>query len=187
MYPALIIGSNWIDKIMPEEPSSTVRFSRVLIAMRHAKSDWSDGSLSDHDRPLNKRGCRDAPRLAHWLDELNLVPDLILSSTSERTRQTAALMRQEWKRDPVVSYTQSLYLAGPDAIKKTIGRDGCDVERLMVLAHNPGIAHFVSLLAGKQVDMPTAAIAVFRVTAVDWSKFNSDDVELVQYMRPKAL
>ena len=172
---------------MPEEPSPTVPLSRILIAMRHAKSDWSDGSLSDHDRPLNKRGCRDAPRMAHWLDDLSFVPDLILSSTSERTRQTAALMRQEWKRDPVVSYTPSLYLAGPDAITKAIRSDGCDAKRLMVLAHNPGIAHFVSVLAGQQLDMPTAAIAVFQVAAEDWSRFNSDDVALVQYMRPKAL
>lgn len=168
-----------------DAPAPSTRF---LIVMRHAKSDWSNVSLSDHDRTLNERGCRDAPRMAHWLVENGFVPDLILSSTSQRTRDTVDLMKKEWSSDVAVSYSQSLYLASPDALVRTIRSDGSGVERLMVLAHNPGITHFVSGLAGQSVEMPTAAIAVFEVEAVDWSRFGSDgSVRLVHYMRPKAL
>ena len=173
---------------MSKSSKSTAPSTRFLIVMRHAKSDWGDTSLSAHDRPLNDRGCRDAPRMARWLHEIGMVPDLVLSSTSQRTRDTFDLMRQEWGGDVVVCYSEPLYLAAPEAILRTIQSDGCGAERLMVLAHNPGISHFVTKLAGQSVDMPTAAIAVFQVDTDDWSQLASGGpASLIHYMRPKAL
>ena len=63
-----------------ESETSDLDTGRLLILMRHAKSDWSDSSLSDHDRPLNSRGQRDAPRMANWLAESDWIPDVVLSS-----------------------------------------------------------------------------------------------------------
>lgn len=117
-----------------------------------------------------------------------MVPNLILSSTSHRTRETAALMMGEWKGEPVVTYTEGLYLATPEMIVRTIQSDGCGAERLMVLAHNPGVTHFVSALAGQTVEMPTGAIAIFELGLDDWSKLRmGTPARLIHYMRPKAL
>ena len=161
--------------------------SRILILMRHAKSDWSDGSLSDHDRPLNQRGRRDAPRMADWLKGVDSVPDLILSSTSERTRETAQIMLKQWSESPTVSHTQSLYLAHPKTILETIQDHGDESRCLLVLAHNPGMSYMASTLADKSMDMPTAAAAVFRVRC-EWHELRgAGDCELVHFMRPKAL
>ena len=169
-------------------PESSTLATRFLIVMRHAKSDWGDIALSDHDRPLNARGCRDAPRMARWLREIDMVPDLVLSSTSQRTLDTVDLMKKEWGSDVEVAGTSALYLATPEAILRTIQSDGCGAVRLMVLAHNPGITHFVSKLAGQVVDMPTAAIAVFQIKKVDWTELTfGGPAKLIQYMRPKAL
>ena len=74
--------------------------------MRHAKSDWSDDSLADHERRLNPRGRHDAPRMADWLAEVDLVPDMILSSTSVRTRETVELMLHQWSAEPTLSFTR---------------------------------------------------------------------------------
>jgi len=173
---------------MPKAPQPSAASSRYLILMRHAKSDWSDMSLSDHERPLNDRGSRDAPRMARWLQETELVPDLVLCSDSQRTRETFGLMQQEWGTDVEVSYSKALYLAAPEAILRTIHSDGCGARRLMLLAHNPGITHFVSKLAGQAVEMPTAAVAVFQLALDDWSQLKmGGSATLVQYMRPKAL
>ena len=62
---------------------------KLLSILRHAKSSWSDSSLPDHDRPLNKRGFRDAPRMGELIREKGLVPNAILSSTALRARETA--------------------------------------------------------------------------------------------------
>ena len=163
---------------------------RYLILMRHAKSDWGDASLSDHGRPLNARGKRDAPRMAKWLSELGIVPDRILSSTSERTRETVGLMTLEWNRQPSIEWEESLYLAAPDKILSNVGMRGGAAHRLMVVAHNPGMSYLASALAGESRDMPTAAIAIFRTTQMecDWAEVISESqFEVVQFMRPKGL
>lgn len=161
---------------------------RFLILMRHAKSDWGDESLSDHERPLNHRGKRDAPRMAEWLAKIDMVPDTILSSSSQRTRETVALMTGQWTTDPTVSFREELYLATPETILRTIRSDACDATKLMIVGHNPGITHLVSGLAEEFTDMPTAAIAIFKISASDWSSVQtSTPMNLMQFMRPKAL
>nr|NIL98123.1 hypothetical protein [Planctomycetales bacterium]NIP70269.1 hypothetical protein [Planctomycetales bacterium] len=62
---------------------------KTLLLLRHAKSSWDDSALDDHDRPLNKRGKRDAPRMGQLLVQQDLVPDCILTSTARRARKTA--------------------------------------------------------------------------------------------------
>ena len=79
-----------------------------LIVMRHAKSSWSDASLDDHDRPLNKRGRRDAPRIARELDNRNWIPDRIRVSTSKRTMETLELM-EAISRNSTIDVESSLY------------------------------------------------------------------------------
>ncbi|GAA4444019.1 histidine phosphatase family protein [Novipirellula rosea] len=172
-----------------DDPSAEVSgMRRRLILMRHAKSDWADEGLSDHDRPLNKRGRRDAPQMAAWLREIDCLPDVVLSSSAVRTRETLELMQDSFRSDVIVSYSESLYLASPETICNVIASDSCDASTVMVLAHNPGMAYLVSQLAGQMVDMPTAAIAIFDVSITDWSKFRlSSPVKLEHFMRPKAL
>ena len=67
---------------------------RTLLLMRHAKSDWNDSSLPDFDRPLNARGKKTAPVMGQWLIEHDLVPELILSSTAYRARETTELVKK---------------------------------------------------------------------------------------------
>jgi len=173
---------------MTETDMTNPKEIRHLLVMRHAKSDWSDMSLSDHDRPLNARGCRDAPRMARWISEIGYVPDMVLSSSSQRTRDTMELMNQTWSREVRASFCDSLYLATPETISRTIQSDGCGVDCLMVLAHNPGISHFASVLAQQSIEMPTAAIAVFELRLNDWGDLPaSGHARLIDYMRPKAL
>ncbi len=62
---------------------------KTLLVQRHAKSSWKDPGLDDHDRPLNKRGKKDGPRMGRLVREEDLIPDLILSSTAVRAKNTA--------------------------------------------------------------------------------------------------
>ena len=166
----------------------SVAKGRRLILMRHAKSDWGDNSLSDHDRPLNRRGMADAPLMAKWLAENELIPDQILCSSAERTRETVELMVQAWPQETNWESADSLYLATPDTILSVIRSSFSGARKLMLVAHNPGMAYLASLLAGQGVDMPTAAIAVFQVPHSEWCDLDSETpLELTHFMRPKAL
>ncbi|MCV2876933.1 histidine phosphatase family protein [Rhodobacteraceae bacterium XHP0102] len=146
----------------------------TLILIRHAKSDWADAGLADHDRPLNTRGIEDAPRIGGWLADQGLRPDHVLCSTATRAVDTwAAISAQMQAQDIEVSYTRALYLAMPpemlNVIKASEGRV------LAVIGHNPGIGSLArSLLASppdhaKFTRYPTAATLVADFEAQSWA------------------
>lgn len=175
--------------------------NRRLLLMRHAKSDWSNESLSDHDRPLNHRGREATPRMADWVHQVGELPNLILCSSSARTQQTARILLDSWGATVPMKVLEELYLAPPGAIVDVVEENGGDAETLMVIAHNPGMTSLVSGLAQRMIEMPTAAVAVFGVPSgisVDpsavpaeasvWNRFGAcEGVELVDFAKPKAL
>lgn len=171
---------------------------KTLILMRHAKSDWHDTTLSDHDRPLNRRGIRDAPVMGRWLAEVGDVPGLVLCSSAVRTRQTAAAMWEVWNVEPVQNTVEDLYLSPPSTIVDTIAHfagdhdagdhDAGDHDAVMVIAHNPGISQLVSLLSGESIEMATAAIAVFELRIHRWRDLAMDTgATRTRFMWPKAI
>jgi len=135
----------------------------TLMLMRHAKSDHGDPSLSDHDRPLNRRGRRDAPLMADWMARSGRAPQRVLCSTAVRTRETLDLMLDRWTEPPDVEFCESLYLANPESILWTISGHHMESAALLVMGHNPGISMLASALAQCRLEMPTAAVAVLQV------------------------
>lgn len=159
-----------------------------LILMRHAKSDWGDPGLSDHDRPLNPRGERDAPRMARWLADAGWVPDLVLASTAMRVRETIQGMQSLWQPVPTVLFSGNLYLASPEEILRSIRSDAISGKTLMVVAHNPGLQILVSQLTGELVGFPTAAMALFHLSGEHWSDaISANTACLVHLIRPKEI
>jgi phosphohistidine phosphatase len=147
-----------------------------LTLVRHAKSDWSLPGQNDWDRPLNKRGQRDAPEMARRLRSRRLKPDLILSSPAVRALSTATIMAHELKVPAgIVRQDERLYLAAPADMLAVIRELGGEAAHLMVFGHNPGITELANRLsAGDRIDnMPTCAFftALFDVEswdALDW-------------------
>ncbi len=141
---------------------------RKLILMRHAKSDWSDESLSDHDRPLNPRGRRSAPLVANYLENQGYAPDVILASSAVRVQQTLELMQATWQRKVEVLTETSLYLASPDEISGHVDVLHDSWSTVLVLGHNPGMSALCGALAGVGMELPTAALGVFQTEAETW-------------------
>ena len=141
---------------------------RLLSILRHAKSSWSDSSLDDHDRPLNKRGSRDAPRMGELIREQGLVPDVILSSTALRARDTALAVAAAAGFPAEVHFTRRLYGAGPDEYLEALRALPDDSEHALVVGHNPGLEDLVALMVGGPHTMPTAALAVVELPIDRW-------------------
>lgn len=161
---------------------------KELLILRHAKSSWDDPSLDDHDRPLNKRGLRDAPRMGKLIKDENCVPDLIVSSTSERTRQTVRHVRETGGFDTKTKYLEELYGTPAGAYVKVIQGIKDDYRRVLVVGHNPTLEKLVEELCGEYQRMPTAALAYFRINVTHWKDFAMEcDAKLVHLWRPKEL
>jgi len=130
---------------------------KTLYIARHAKSSWDDMTLSDFERPLNKRGKRDAPFMATLLKEKGIKPELILSSPAKRAKTTAkhyhAALGGELRFDERIyeaSAMSLLYLV-QEAFKK--------VDTLMVVGHNPGLTALNDMLSDESIyNIPTAGV-----------------------------
>jgi phosphohistidine phosphatase len=147
-----------------------------LTLVRHAKSDWSLPGQADWDRPLNKRGQRDAPEMARRLRSRRLKPDLILSSPAVRALSTATVMARELKVPAAhVMQDERLYLSSPADLLAVIRERGGEARHVMVLGHNPGLTECANRLsAGDHIDnLPTCGVftAQFAIKAwhdLDW-------------------
>lgn len=143
---------------------------KSLLLMRHAKSSWSEADLPDHDRPLNERGRKDAPRMGKLLRREGVLPGLIISSTALRARTTAELAAQACGYTGEVLLTDALYNAAPAAYLTLAQGVADEVECLMLVGHNPGLEELVLGLTGQAEAMPTAAMAHIRLPIARWQE-----------------
>lgn len=141
---------------------------KTLLILRHAKSSWKDLTQADHDRPLNKRGKRDAPAIGRFIRQNDLVPDLIVSSTAKRARKTAQAVADEVDYPKEVTQTRNLYHAYPDAFIEILQALDNHFRTVLMVAHNPGIEELVAQLSGVYERMPTGALAHFELPIDDW-------------------
>jgi phosphohistidine phosphatase len=152
-------------------PEATMK---TLLILRHAKSSWKDEGLTDHDRPLNKRGKRDAPRMGKLLRESDLAPDLIISSTAKRARKTAAKVAKKCEYQGVIELTGELYLAPPQSYLHVLRQVPDQYQRVMVVGHNPGLEELLSLLTRESTPLPTAALAQIELPIDAWQELNQE-------------
>ena len=143
---------------------------RTLLLLRHAKAAHADEGVPDHDRPLTERGRRSAERMGHLLADLNLLPDTIISSTSQRAQETAELVAEVGGVLQVVEHDERLYLASDQSILRILSRVPARAQCVMVVGHNPGLESLVRAFTGRREELPTAAIAGIELNIESWSK-----------------
>jgi phosphohistidine phosphatase len=147
---------------------------KTLLVLRHAKASPEDATVSDHERPLTKRGLRAARRMGELLREHALLPDRVLSSTAERARSTAELAAQGAGCSAAVELLRELYLAEPPSYVEVLRRPGSDAERVLVVGHNPGIEALIYRLTGATEHMPTGALAVCELPIAAWTELGAE-------------
>ncbi len=171
---------------------------KQLLLLRHAKSSWRDATLADHDRPLNRRGRSAAALMGRFLVEEALVPDMVLCSTAIRARTTWDLATKAFGgKAPKTNYSRDLYHAAPSELLYRIQEVNDDVGRLLLVGHNPGMELLAQRLAGPESDVdefermqekfPTAALALFEVTARSWRNLQPDLASLIAFTAPTDL
>jgi phosphohistidine phosphatase len=156
--------------------------------VRHAKSDWGDPSLDDFDRPLNDRGKRDAPVMAHRLLDKKIKIDAFISSPAKRARKTAGVFIETYKRDKdELILVDELYGAGENIFSNVVSTAKDKFDTIAVFSHNPGITDFANLLTTTRVDnIPTCGVFAVKADCKKWSEFADAKKEFWFFDYPKA-
>lgn len=160
----------------------------------------ADLPLTDYDRPLNRRGRDDAPRMARWLRALGApiahapaaTPSLDWAwiSGARRTRETAAVLLDALELpEHLQLFDDRLYLASATALLDVLRETPADRQWVMLVGHNPGVTDLVNLLAGTAVhdDLPTLAVVTFELGCEEWVDLRAGVGRLTSLMSPKRL
>ena len=167
--------------------------SRRLILLRHAKSDWPD--VPDRDRPLAKRGKRDAPVVGRWLHDQGYRPEIVICSAARRTRETWDLVAPELGGSPSVTFEPRAYAASALTLLYLVRELPAGCHAALLIGHNPGVSELAStLIEGSGDDtpgapglrFPTAAVAVLEFSG-DWAELSLARARLVAYTTPGDL
>ena len=162
---------------------------KKVILIRHAKSDWSFPELADFERPLNKRGKKDAPEMGKRLAKLNEKPQIVYLSNSERTRETMKLLSKEAHWDEIDKIEKDwLYLASINEYVKTIEKFHDEFDHVCFCGHNPSITSVVNYLAGETIgNIPTCGVAIISFDVDSWKHVSKGSGHLEHYDFPKNL
>ncbi len=162
--------------------------TRRLLLLRHAKSAWPE-DVPDHDRPLGKRGRRDAPAVGRWLRGKGYQPDTVVCSTARRTRETWELVAAKLGGSPTVTFEPRAYAAGAMTLLYLARELPAGCRTGMLVAHNPGIGELAASLTGThggEMSFPTAGVAVLEFGG-DWADLAQGQARLADFVIPADL
>ncbi len=162
-----------------------------LILTRHAKSDWDDPLVTDHQRVLNPRGRRSAPLIGRWLAGNGHVPALALVSDARRTRETWELLAPELPGVVPVRFLSALYAASAHTMLRALATAG--ESAVMMIGHNPGIGMLAADLATRPpahpafARYPTCATVVLEFDANEWAQLHPHSGQVIDFVVPRDL
>jgi phosphohistidine phosphatase len=178
---------------------------RIVVLLRHAKSAWPD--VPDHDRPLARRGRRDAPVMGRWLRAAGYPPDQVMCSTARRARETWQLALARLGATPPVSFDSRVYQASATQLLGLVRGTPSAAKTLLIVGHDPAVPELALALAAAsqladvgcvsdagppaafdrmRAKFPTAAIAILEFTG-SWDELVPGSAQLTRFVTPRDL
>ncbi|MCO7226857.1 histidine phosphatase family protein [Pleionea sp. CnH1-48] len=160
--------------------------NKSLTLVRHAKSSWKFPELDDFERPLNKRGHRNAPKIAERLNEVGLKPDCIISSPAVRALSTAQIIADIllFERKRIIEHPD-LYHASVKTLIGIICQQDDNLKHLMIVGHNPTLNDLLWMTDVDIDNLPTCGVVNFSLDIESWSSFSHQALKLEYYDYPK--
>lgn len=162
---------------------------KELLLVRHAKSSWSFPQLDDIDRPLNKRGLRDAPRMASFARAQGIIVDYIGSSPANRAYSTAEYFFKEFKSEnKAFEKFQDLYFGSENDWLFIIQNTDEEVQLPAFFSHNPTITYFANQFSENHIDnVPTCGIVHLRSEVDYWKDIRYENTRVMGTFFPKTI
>lgn len=160
---------------------------RKLFIIRHGKSSWDNQGLDDFDRPLAERGIRSATDMAHRLNDLGLVPELILSSPANRALNTALIMSKIWGLEAsTLQIHDPIYMAYISEIEQIVAEVPSEIRHLAIFGHNPTFTMYANIFLEEPLDnLPTAGVVIVTLETKGWERIGRSHVKGTYFDYPK--
>lgn len=160
---------------------------KKLFIVRHAKSSWDDPDLDDFDRPLNKRGKRNAPEIGKRLAVRGVSPDLIITSPAKRAAATARRIAEAiaYPKNKIIK-DDSFYHGSIQDVIRVVQKLDDQINSLMIFGHNPGLTDLANYLSGADIyNIPTCGVVEIDFDFNLWKMLGSKKGKLVKFDFPK--
>ena len=184
----LFMGAKCDNKIHSEQSSMVGKTDiKTLYLARHAKSDWDDSSLSDFERPLKKRGEKDAPMMGKILHSKGVQPDLIISSPAKRAISTAYILALEMKypTEKIIA-NENIYEASTSELLDIIEQLDDKLKSVMLVGHNPSFTRLANYLTEQYFDnIPTCGVVAIAFDVSEWKTIEKNSGKVIFFEYPK--
>lgn len=158
---------------------------KKLYLIRHAKSDWSNSTLDDFDRPLNKRGKKNAPFMGRILRKKKISPDLIISSPAYRARETTKKIAKKVRYLNDIIYNENIYEASLKTILEIVNYIDDEYDNVFLVGHNPALNMLAFYLIEFNNNLPTSGIIEIEFDCDSWREVKKSNAKFVSFEYPK--
>ncbi|MDH3886051.1 MAG: histidine phosphatase family protein [Desulfobacterales bacterium] len=160
---------------------------KTLYLVRHAKSSWKYPNLDDFERPLNKRGRKNAPFMGRILKKLKVAPDLVISSPANRAATTARIIADSIDYPlEKIHYNETIYASSEHELIQVIQQLGDAVNRAMLVSHNPALTDLANTIADTAIsNIPTCGVVGLNLNISSWVKIGEQRGKLKFFEFPK--
>jgi len=158
---------------------------KTLYLIRHAKSSWKDITLADFDRPLNKRGKKNAPFMGKLLKQKGVKPDIIISSPAKRAKDTANIIAEIIGYNKEIVFEPKIYESNLISLKNIIYSIDDTNKVAFLFGHNPCLNIFVEDFCAFYENIPTCGIVMLEFSCESWEDIAIDNCNLALFDYPK--
>ncbi|HEY8187740.1 MAG TPA: histidine phosphatase family protein [Pyrinomonadaceae bacterium] len=160
---------------------------KTLFLLRHAKSSGKDETLLDVERPLNGRGRRASLALGGFFKREKIIPDLVLSSSATRARETTGILMDASKLKTDLRFDERIYEAGARRLLEVIRQIERSKKTVLLVGHNPGLEELLTMLTGAVEPLPTGALSKVALSSSQWADLDDKGATLEWIVRPRQL
>jgi phosphohistidine phosphatase len=160
---------------------------KTLYLVRHAKSSWKYNNLTDNERPLKKRGKKNAEFISKLLKKGNNFPEIIISSPAVRAYESAKIFAENLNIvEKDIIKEERLHMADYDDFISVINDIPMKINKVMLFSHNPGLTYFACTISGADIDnVPTSGVVRIDFDINAWSDISSVKGKLEFFEFPK--
>ncbi|MBT3667709.1 MAG: histidine phosphatase family protein [Opitutae bacterium] len=159
---------------------------KTIFLVRHAKSSWNNKFLKDQERPLNKRGLKDAEIMGERLKQNFRCPEKIICSSAQRAKETTEIIKQIWFPKKSIEFTNMLYEQPASNILSVIQNSHSELNSIALFFHNPAITYLGNLLTSLSIpNVPTCGVLTLSCKVNDWKSIEIGTCEMLDFNFPK--